>query len=414
MSPEIPAPPQQVVTRIRTLRVEDFGNMVWVEIETGDGAVGVGEGCLGPLAIEEYIHEAVAPYLLGRDALEIERHDRALRGYLGFDGAGAETRGNGAINLALWDLYGRVTGLPVYQLLGGRVRDRIRVYNTCAGYEYARKGGLRSGLADSGLAEGRQIGPYDDLVAWTERPAELAQDLLASGITAMKIWPFDTAAVATGGRSISPAALEEATAPIRKIRAAVGERMDIMVELHAQWQPEPMRQIAASLEEYRPLWCEDPIKATSLADLVSLADATSVPIAISETVAGRQRFREFLDARALDVLIFDVGWTGGITEARKIADLADTYDIPVAPHDCTGPLLLAASSHLAVHLPNVIIQEQVRAFLHGWYAEVTTDLPQVADGYMTAPTGPGLGTLLRPEVWTRPGAVIRVSTLGSR
>ncbi len=230
----------------------------------------------------------------------------------------------------------------------------------------------------------------------------------------MKIWPFDNAAVASGGQSISPTALREATEPIRKIRAAVGDRMDIMVEFHAQWQAEPMREIAVSLEEYHPLWYEDPIKATSITELAKLADATSVPIAISETVAGRERFREFLDARALDVLIFDVGCDyGGITEARKIADLADAYAIPVAPHDCTGPLLLAASSHLAVHLPNAIIQEQVRAFLYGWYAQVTTDLPQVVDGYMIAPTGPGLGTLLRPEMWTRPDAVVRVSALGS-
>lgn len=126
------------------------------------------------------------------------------------------------------------------------------------------------------------------------------------------------------------------------------------------------------------------------------------------------RFRELLDAKALDVIIFDVGWTGGITEARKIASLAEAYEVPVAPHDCTGPLLLAASAHLSIHLPNAILQEQVRAFLHGWYDEVTQGLPAVTDGYMAAPDGPGLGAHLRPEVWNRPDAVIRTSTASGR
>ena len=412
MNPDGTDAPQQTISRIRTLRLEDFGNMVWVEVETSDGAVGIGEGCLGPLAIEAYIHEIAAPYLLGRDALDIERHDRAMRGYLGYDGAGVETRGNGAINLALWDLAGQVTGRPLHELLGGRVRDRIRAYNTCAGYEYARSGGQLQ-LANSGLEAERPLGPYDDLDATLHRPGELARDLVAEGFSAMKIWPFDRAAVESGGRAIGATALRDALEPIRAIRAAVGDRIDIMVELHAQWQLEPMLRIAARLEEFRPFWLEDPIKATSPLELGQLAAATAVPIAISETVAGRQRFRELLDANALGVLIFDVGWTGGITEARKIASLAEAYEIPVAPHDCTGPLLLAASAHLSVHLPNAILQEQVRAFLHGWYAEVTTGLPAVTDGYMSAPVGPGLGCRLRPEVWRRRDAVIRTSTLGA-
>ncbi len=162
----------QIVEQVRTLRVAEYANLLWVEVRTSDGAVGTGEACLGPESVEAYIHDVAESYLLGKDALDIERHDRALRGYLGYDGAGVETRGNGAINIALWDFAGHVTGQPLYNLLGGRAGDRIRVYNTCAGYEYARKGGLRSGLANSGLADDRQIGPYDDLVAWTERPAE--------------------------------------------------------------------------------------------------------------------------------------------------------------------------------------------------------------------------------------------------
>ncbi|HEY6571616.1 MAG TPA: mandelate racemase/muconate lactonizing enzyme family protein [Candidatus Limnocylindrales bacterium] len=394
---------------MRTLRITEYENMVWVEVETADGAVGVGEACLGPLAIEEYLHEVAAPYLLGRGGLDIERHDRALRGYLGYDGAGVETRGNGAINLALWDLFGQVTGRPVYELLGGRSRDRIRAYNTCAGYDYARSGGHLE-LGDQGVGASRQTGPYDDLFATFDHPEGLAEDLLAQGITAMKIWPFDGAAAATHGREIDAASLAAGLEPLRRIRAAVGNRIDVMIELHGQWQPGPMRTIIEALEELGPFWLEDPIKATSPGDLAALAAMTSIPIAVSETVAGRPRFRELLDAGAVDVLIFDVGWTGGITEARKIADLADAYEIPVAPHDCTGPLLLAASAHLSIHLPNALVQEHVRAFVHGWYADVATGLPAITDGFMDAPAGPGLGTRLRPDAWTRSDATVREST----
>jgi L-alanine-DL-glutamate epimerase-like enolase superfamily enzyme len=409
MTPQLPAAGRSdVIERVRTLRIPRFANMVWVEITTSDGAVGTGEGCLGALAIEEYLHETAAPYLIGRHALEIERHDRALRGYVGYDGAGVETRGNGAVNLALWDLAGRVTGQPVYSLLGGRSRDRIRAYNTCAGYAYALSGGQLA-LAASGLEAIRPVGPYDDLEAAIHRPVELARDLLAQGIGAMKIWPFDPAATASHGQSIDPAAIRQAVEPIRAIRAELGDRMDVMIELHAQWQPGPMRAIVAALEEYRPLWLEDPIKAASPRELAALAASTSLPVAISETVAGRQRFKELLDAGALDVLIFDVGWTGGITEARKLASLAEVYEVPVAPHDCTGPLLLAASAHLSIHLPNAMIQEHVRAFTSGWYAEVVENLPEVRDGFMDAPEGPGLGSRLRPEAWARPDAVVRAS-----
>jgi L-alanine-DL-glutamate epimerase-like enolase superfamily enzyme len=402
-----------VVEEIRTLRIPEFANIVWIEVRTSDGAVGLGEACLGPAAVEAYIHETAAPYLLGKPALDIERHDRALRGYLGYDGAGIETRGSGAINIALWDIAGKVAGLPIYALLGGKSRDRIRIYNTCAGYGYARTGGQLS-LANSGIAEEAPPGPYEDLYAANHHPVELANSLLAQGVSAMKIWPFDPAAVASNGRYIDSQALRDAIHPIAAIRSALGDQMDILVELHAQWQPEPMRKIAAALEEFHPLWLEDPLKADALTPLAELAAVTRAPVAISETVAGRQRFKELMDAKALDILIFDVGWTGGITEARKLASLAEIYEVPVAPHDCTGPLLLAASAHLSIHLPNVILQEHVRAFTSGWYAEVVADLPAVNDGWMTAPSGPGLGSHLRPEVWKWPNAVIRSSRLSTR
>jgi L-alanine-DL-glutamate epimerase-like enolase superfamily enzyme len=399
-----------IVDQVRTLRIAEYANMLWVEIRTADGIVGIGEACLGPDAVEAYVHDVARSYLLGKDASAIERHDRALRGYLGYDGAGIETRGNGAINIALWDMLAQASGQPLYRALGGEARNWIRAYNTCAGYEYALSGGQLN-LADAGLRDQRASGPYDDLYAATHHPGELAEDLLGQGITAMKIWPFDPAATASGGRSIDARAMHEAIEPLRRIREAVGDRMDIMVELHAQWQIEPMRQIVSALEEFGPLWLEDPIKSTSPQELAELAESTSLPIAVSETVAGRQRFKELMDADALDILIFDVGWTGGITEARKLANLAETYELPVAPHDCTGPLLLVASAHLSIHLANAMIQEQVRAFRHGWYQDVVTALPLVEAGNLTPPPGIGLGSTVQPSAWRRPDATVRVSRL---
>jgi L-alanine-DL-glutamate epimerase-like enolase superfamily enzyme len=140
----------------------------------------------------------VAPHLLGKDPLLIQQHASALSGYLGYAGTGVETRGNSAVDIALWDLFGQSAGQPVHQLLGGRSRDRIRVYNTCAGYRYVRKPvGQLTG--NWGLPGERAEGPYEDLDAFLNRADELAHSLIEQGITGMKIWPFDIAAERTGG-----------------------------------------------------------------------------------------------------------------------------------------------------------------------------------------------------------------------
>lgn len=126
------------ITRVQTIRVGEFPNMVWVQIHTDEGLVGLGESFFGAKAMEAYIHESAVPTLLGRNPLEIERLSRDLTPYVGFAGTGAEARGRSAIDLALWDIFGKATNQPVYQLLGGLSRDKVRTYNTCAGYRYVR------------------------------------------------------------------------------------------------------------------------------------------------------------------------------------------------------------------------------------------------------------------------------------
>ncbi|MCX7381041.1 MAG: mandelate racemase/muconate lactonizing enzyme family protein [Alphaproteobacteria bacterium] len=397
------------IEAIETLRLSEFGNLLWVHLHTDTGIVGLGETFFGPQAVEAHIHETVAPLLLGRDPLEIERISRQLqRGYLGFTGTGVEMRAASAIDLALWDIFGKSTGLPVWQLLGGLARPSVRIYNTCAGYKYIRSNdGQRSD--NWGLPQKSDTGPYEDLDAFLNRADELARSLLDQGITAMKIWPFDPAAEASDGRFISDDDLEIALEPFRKIRAAVGGKMEIMCELHSLWDPGTAERIMTALAPLRPYWIEDPIKMTSAKDLACLRQRTRLPVCGSETLATRSAFREFLEADALDFVMLDLAWCGGLSEAKKIATLAETWNKPVAPHDCTGPVVLTASCHLSLNATNGLIQETVRAFTTGWYTEVVDTLPKIERGRVYPSRVPGLGLALKPERFAMPDCHRRLS-----
>ncbi len=395
------------ITRLETIRLLEFPNILWVRVHGEDGLYGLGETFMAAESVAAYLHEIVAPRVLGEDAFAVDRIASKLYGYLGFRSTGVETRAASALDIALWDLWGKATGQPVVQLLGGRTRERIRTYNTCAGYRYIRDARLQN-VENWGL--GAQEGPYEDLDAFLNRADELAHSLLEQGITGMKIWPFDPAAEASGGHDITAAELDRALEPFRKIRQAVGDRMDIMVEFHSLWNLPTAIRIARALEEFRTFWHEDPIKMDALADLAVYARESRAPVCASETLAFRQSFRELMEARAVGVVMLDLSWCGGLGEAKKIATMAEAYHLPVAPHDCTGPVVLAASTHLSCNAPNALIQESVRAFYSGWYKELVTALPAVRDGLIAPPPGPGLGLDLLPDLTKRKDAVVRVST----
>jgi len=399
------------ITAIETIQLGEFPNLFWLQVHTDEGLVGLGEAFFGANAAVAYVHESAAPRLLGQDPLAIDRHSRTLLDtYVGFSGSGAEMRGLSAVDLALWDLFGQATGQPIHQLLGGLSQPKIRIYNTCAGYRYVR-GKVGQLTANWGLPSARSEGPYEDLDAFLNCADELALSLLEQGITGMKIWPFDFAAEASGGMYISAAELDRALEPFRKIRNAVGDRIDIMVELHSLWNLPAAKRIFRALEEFEPFWFEDPIKMTSAADLAELAASTPVPICASETLATRSAFRELFEHHAVGVAMLDLSWVGGLSEARKIAAMAETWHLPVAPHDCTGPVVYTASVHLSLNATNALIQESVRAFYTGWYRELVTELPRIEHGYVYPMTGPGLGTRLLPEVPARADATVRRSTL---
>jgi L-alanine-DL-glutamate epimerase-like enolase superfamily enzyme len=383
------------ITALETIRLGEFPNLLWLHIQTDQGLTGLGETFFGARAVEAYIHETVAPLLLGKPAGQIDRHARTLQtGYLGFTGTGVEMRAASAVDIALWDIQGQATGQPIWQCLGGLSHDRVRIYNTCAGYRYIR---AASGQNAANWGTEAKAGPYEDLDAFLHRADELAHSLLEQGITAMKIWPLDPAAELTEGRSISAAELERGLEPFRKIRDAVGGKMDIMCELHSLWTPLAAERVLSALKQYDPFWVEDPIKMTNADLLAGLRRRTGVPICASETLAGRRAFREFLQADAVDVVMLDLSWCGGIGEAKKIATLAESFGRPVAPHDCTGPVVLGASCHLSLNCPNTLVQETVRAFTTGWYREVMTALPDIRDGFVYPSDAPGLGMALQPE-----------------
>ena len=159
------------ITQLETLRLGEFPNILWVRLHTDEGLVGLGETFMGASAVEAYLHEWAAPKLLGQDPLAIESRNRDLTGYLGWRGSGVETRGNSATDIALWDLFGKAANMPVYTALGGKSRDAIRIYNTCAGYQYVRS---NTNQTSSNWGLGNAIGPYEDLQGFLHHADELA------------------------------------------------------------------------------------------------------------------------------------------------------------------------------------------------------------------------------------------------
>lgn len=383
------------IVTVETLRPAIQPNLLFLQLHTDTGLIGLGEAFFGSRAVEAYLHESAAPVLLEIEDPSPERVAMLLAPYAGFQGSGVETRGNGAVDLALWDLLGQAAGLPLVELFGGAVRDGIKIYNTCAGPGYvgrtSRQGTDNWGLPEQGAAAQR----YEDLESFLTRPGQLARELWDEGIRGMKIWPFDRAAELTGGTEIDQRELDSALGVVEAVRTEVGFEMDLMIELHGLWNRRGATKILQALTPYRPYWVEDPMRPDAVDALAQLSRDVDVPIAAGETCVGRRGFLPLLQKQAVDVITVDIQWTGGLTEARKVATLADAYGVPIAPHDCTGPATLAACVHLVTSQPNGLIQETVRAFLRTWYDQLVTGVPLVEDGAIRPTRIPGHGVRLR-------------------
>jgi galactonate dehydratase len=321
--------------------------------------------------------------LLGQDPRDIERLWQDMHLAVSFPGwAGAEMRAISAVDIALWDLAGKAAGQPVWRMLGGRCRERIRTYNTC----------------------------YDHVYDFHTHAGELARDLLASGIRAMKVWPFDPIARRNRGQHLTPADLEEGLAPIRAIHAAAGDEMEIAVEFHGFWNLPCAVRLAQALEPFPIMWLEEMLPQDNAEAYRRLAAAIRQPLCLSERLMTRFQLRELLENGAPRFVMPDVAWCGGFTEARKMAALADTYYLPICPHNCGGPIQHAASIHLAAHVPNLFILESVRRHYLKEYVGLVTDTLPARDGYLAVPETPGLGMDLHPSVWDRPDVEVRILT----
>ncbi|MBT8491733.1 MAG: mandelate racemase/muconate lactonizing enzyme family protein [Deltaproteobacteria bacterium] len=392
---------------LRTFRPKVQPNVVIVELVDEDGAVGIGETFFGAGAVDAYLHEVAAPLLF--DAAHEPTPNavaQTLRSYVGYQGSGAETRGNSAVDLAAWDLLAKRAGQPLAKLLGGTFRPSAPVYNTCAGPGYVSKG-TRQHTSNWGLGDADD--QLQDLARFLTKPGELARELLDEGIKAMKIWPFDAAAEASHGTAISSRELAAGCALIDEIRDNVADEMDIMIELHGLWNLPAAVKICTALEPYDLTWVEDPIRPDATDALAALRSQTSVPLAVGETLSGRRAYLPLLAAGAIDHAIIDLTWTGGLSEAVKVASLADSFAVAAAPHDCTGPIALTAGVHLSVSQPNIAIQETVRAFYRGWYTAVATGLPEISDGHIYLSERPGLGVELHDDLAHRSDVIVRTS-----
>ncbi|MCB1062389.1 MAG: mandelate racemase/muconate lactonizing enzyme family protein [Verrucomicrobiae bacterium] len=379
-------------------------NLILVRVHTDDGLIGCGETYYTPHAIEALIHDWMAERLLGAEATDIESHWRFLYERCSAFGApGAEMRALSAIDVALWDILGQVCGQPIWKLLGGAAQERVRIYNTCGGPGYGAVKGSVAGAPKHpgwpGYGDEGSPGPLQDNWSSIHAAGDLAEELISEGIVGMKVWPFDRYVHRSGALYLSPADIEEGMKPLREIRKRVGNRIEIMIEGHAFFQLPTALRLADALKEIQPLWLEDVLPVDNVSTMADFRRQSGMPIAASEMRLGRNAYLELLNAQAADYVMVDPTWAGGISETRRIIDLAQAFHLPATMHDCTGPLTLLSGLHCAAASTNVVFQETVRAHIRTFYDRLIDRQPEIENGRLLLPTDPGLGTTLLPELF---------------
>lgn len=336
---------------------------LFLKLETSDGLVGWGEPLVEGRAatVETAVGELMESYLLGKPPHDIQRHWQAM--YRGgfYRGGPVLMSAISGIDQALWDLKGKYTGEPIYELLGGRARDRVQIYQGVGG--------------DTPDAAG-----------------ERARTLVDDGLTALK-----TSVGSDGFRRVeTPATVDAAAAYVGAIREAVGDEIYVAVDFHGRVSTPLAKELMAALEPHDPMFFEEPVLAEQRHAFAALAARTRVPIATGERMYSRWDFRPLLEAGGVDIVQPDLSHAGGITEVYKIAAMAETYDAALAPHCPLGPIAFAACLQTDVACPNAIIQEQGLG-VHRPTDSDGLDYLVGADpfgfeaGYVPAPTDPGLG-----------------------
>lgn len=365
------------ITRMQVFVVDaDWRNWVFVKLFTDEGLTGVGEASLEGgdemvVAALRYIEE----YLLGKSPFEIERHRQAI--YYGRFWRGmALLSALGGVEQALWDIVGKACGTPVYNLLGGACRDRMRCYTH-----------ISEGYSGHSVA----------------RRAEEAAQAIAEGWTALKWDPLPAGA---GPFALGAAEVRYVVEQLRAVREAVGDEVELMIELHGRLDPNSAIRLTREIEPFRPYFLEEPTPPENPDALARVAAQTRVPLAVGERVLTKEAFWPLLERQCVDFVQPDVIHVGGLLECKKIAALAETRGIGVAPHNPNGPVCVAATLHLVAGLPNFAILEMPAddyKWSAHWRDEFLVDPTpvQVRNGYLELPTSPGLGIELNEEALAR-------------
>lgn len=387
--------------------------LLLVRIHTSDGVIGCGETYYAPESVASLLHDWMHHYLLGKNPLDIEKHWRFLyERTTNFGSRGAELRAISAIDLALWDIFGQVTNMPVWQLLGGRVQDSIPTYNSCGGPSYGGKTEDSSGHIWPGHGPIGNQGPLNDYWSMIHEPVRLAEELISEGYTAMKTWSTDFAAHKTNGPlHVSHADVEKAVEPFRKIREALGGKIELILDGHGFFQLPMAQRLAKRLREFDLLWAEDLLRVDSIDTLADFRQHAGIPLAVSEMFSGPDDFRMTLEKRAADYVMIDPTWVGGISQTRNITRLAQFYNVPVVMHDCTGPLTLLSGVQVAATSNNVAWQESVRAHVRMLYPKLIDTEVTIQRGQIAVPQRAGIGAAWQSDLFQSGQGQHRVTSL---
>lgn len=343
-------------------------NWLVVKLNTDDPNI-YGLGDASPMQndaeVRSLIEFFVERYLVGKDPLDSEVHWTTLYHDPHPRGGRMATTALSGIDIALWDIKGKLLDQPVYTLLGGAHRRQIRVY-----------------------ANGWYTNP-----GTPAQNADEARRVVDMGYTAMKFDPF-------GQKNYYRISLEEAQLAqdrVAAVREAVGPYVDILVEAHAKWNTATAIQLGQRLEEYRPLFYEEPVSEENISELRQVRDRVNIPIATGERLYTKFPFAQIVEAHAADVLQPDIANAGGITELKKIATIAESKHITMAPHNVCSPVGAQAELHLCASIVNFEIQEYHAEFYSDHYFTVFDGFPRPQDGYVTVPDAPGLGLVMNED-----------------
>jgi galactonate dehydratase len=342
-------------------------NLVFVVVRTDEGLEGVGEVRMinQTDALLGYLAEAVPNHVLGADPFAIEALvQRMWRGEYARAG-GIAMSALAVIEIACWDIVGKALDQPVFRLLGGPVRDRIKAY------------------ANGWYTVERTPEEFHDA----------ARRVVERGYDALKLDPFGSGTV-----ELEPAEESRSIALVEAVRDAVGPERELLIEMHGRFTPAVALAISRELEPFRPAWIEEPVPPDNLRALARVTARSNVPVATGERIHARPEFRELFELQAADVVQPDPTMCGGIAETRRIAAWAEAYSVVVAPHNVGGPVSTAAALHLAACTPNFKIQEHFNDFAEAYVKAAAPGNPEVVDGSFPLPEGPGLGVELDEDV----------------